>query len=77
MTARISITHHDHDAEQWLHVDIHSVSLDGEVSPFPRQQREIPPGITEVFHLHQGNVLVLRELHRTGDADAADSEDAP
>ena len=75
MSLTISISHRDRDAEEWLHVDIHSVSLEGEVSEFPKQMREIPPGVTEIMQLHRGNVLVLRELHRTGDADAHDSED--
>lgn len=75
MTIRISITHHDPDAPGLLRADIHSVSLEGEVSEFPRQTREIHPGITQCMYLHAGNVLVLRELHRTGDADAHDCED--
>lgn len=76
MTIRISLTHHDADAPEHLRADIHSVSLEGEVSEFPRQTHEIAPGMTHVMHLHRGNVLVLRELHRTGDANAYDCEDA-
>lgn len=74
MTIAVTLSHCQPNADEWLRAELYTVSLEGHVNEHPYQSRQIPPGVTEILHLHRGNVLVVRELHATGDADPADGD---
>lgn len=74
MTMRISVWNHDAEDAQLLRADIFRVDRYGQVSDFPRQSREIGPGVTATIHLARNDVLVVRELPLAEDADPADDD---
>lgn len=62
MTIRVSVTHHDADADSSLVAQVFQVDPYGEVIDTPVRSSCIAPGVTATVHLKAGNVLVVREM---------------
>lgn len=65
MTIRVSVTHHEPEADAALVAEVFHVGPGGDVSETPLRSSHVAPGATAVVHLHPGNVLVVRELGAT------------
>jgi hypothetical protein len=61
MTIRVSVTHHDADAEAHLLAEVFQVDPYGAVIETPVRSTRVAPGVTATVHLHERNVLVVRE----------------
>lgn len=74
MTIALTLTRHDPESAARLRADVFRVDLYGQVSNLPVRTHELAPGGSALVHLHTNNVLVVRELPQTGDADPGDDD---
>lgn len=61
MTIRVSVTHHDDEAEHAMLVQVFRVEADGTVCETPVRSQALSPGVTATVHLQTGDALVVRE----------------
>ncbi|MCB1909971.1 MAG: hypothetical protein KDH15_21630 [Rhodocyclaceae bacterium] len=73
MTIRVSVTHHEADAERALLADIYHVDPYGQVCDQPLRRMRIEPGVTDIIHLARGHVLVVREEPEDDEAGAVEA----